>query len=725
MEREFGREDGLHAHPSAARGFGNRDGAHGGPSAQTSGPSRRADVAAAKRRRAAKARRAGGCIGDGRGAWIGLLAVVATAARAHAQDIPLAPVAEGSRSSGRLETYVVTATRIREPLADMPQTVEVLTSEDMQSREQPMISDILRQATGVQVQQTGELGAQTSVNIRGSDPDQVLTLIDGVQVNAGTFGAFNYANLVPEPFDRVEVLRGGGGSLYGSEAIGGVVNFITRHGVGNGGGMISGAGGNGDTDREAATFSAERGGFGLAGAATHYGTAGFGPGIPLDAEGTRTVHNTAFDLTTASLRGDWRPTETGDLYAIGHYIRSHVGLQDANNYLGVLDPNARQDEDFWFGKVGWEDAPLEGLSYRVDGAYVQDDARYADPPDGLNPAETRSSIPTATIQGDAQANYAWRKWSVTTLGFQYIRRTATVDSLFVSGDPYYTSFDVGRNDYGVFAQQQVRPFGDALVLIGSIRWDNDSQFGDVVVPAANAAWRYERTGSRLRASYAEGFRAPSFNELYFPDFGNPNLAPERSSEWDVGLDQEIFSPLYTISFTWFDRRVKDDIVTVLVDPENLVFQPENVGHVDTQGFEVVPAVDLGHGLTAGASYTYTGIRSSVASEPVLRRPYNLLAAFAMLRRPRLLAAADAFEARVDVFYTGNRPDVDAETGAYVQNPGYARVDLALAWQLPWKLAGVAFTAFGNVSNLLDRTYEDVLGFPTRPLNVLFGLRATF
>ncbi|MFM7142921.1 MAG: TonB-dependent receptor plug domain-containing protein [Alphaproteobacteria bacterium] len=643
---------------------------------------------------------------------------------ARAQELPLAPVDESVLPDNQLETYVVTANRIREPLSSTPQTVEVLTSEDMQSREQPMIADVLRQATGVQVNQAGEPGTQTSVVIRGSDPDQVLTMIDGIQVNAGTFGAFNYANLVPEPFDRVEVLRGGGGSLYGSEAIGGVINFITRHGTTDGGVMASGAGGNGNTDREAGTFSAARGNFGIAGAATHYGTDGFGPKIPVDAEGTEFVRNGGFDLSTASLRGDWRPTPTGDLYAIGHYIRSHVGLQNANNFLGILDPTARQDEDFWFGKVGWEDAPVDGLTYHFDGAYVQDDARYSDPPDGLNPTETRSSIPTQTIQADAQANYEWRKWSITTVGFQYIRRTASVNSLFVDGEPFYTNFDTARNDYGVYAQEQVKPFGDAVVLIGSVRWDNDDQFGSIVVPAANAAWRWAPTGTRLRASYAEGFRAPSFIELYFPDFGNPNLDPERSSEWDVGIDQELFSPRYTISFTWFDRRVKDDIVTVLVDPETFEFRPENVGHVDTKGFEVVPSADLGHGLSVGASYTYTGIQSFGDSGPVLRRPYNLLAAFAMLQRPRVFGADDALQVRLDVFYTGNRPDVDPETGEYVQNPGYARVDLGLAYQLPWKLAGLAFTAFGNVSNLLDRDYEDVLGFPTRPLNVLFGLRAT-
>ncbi|MFM8411744.1 MAG: TonB-dependent receptor, partial [Alphaproteobacteria bacterium] len=143
--------------------------------------------------------------GRGRGAGVAAVVIAAfatglAAGAARAQELPLAPVDESVLPDNQLETYVVTANRIREPLSSTPQTVEVLTSEDMQSREQPMIADVLRQATGVQVNQAGEPGSQTSVVIRGSDPDQVLTMIDGIQVNAGTFGAFNYANLVPEPF---------------------------------------------------------------------------------------------------------------------------------------------------------------------------------------------------------------------------------------------------------------------------------------------------------------------------------------------------------------------------------------------------------------------------------------------------------------------------------------------------------------------------------------------
>jgi vitamin B12 transporter len=628
-------------------------------------------------------------------------------------------------ASTQLDPIVVTATRTRNLLSDTPQTVTVLTREDIASREDATIPDVLRSVVGLDVVQAGSLGTQASVFIRGSDSDQVLTLLDGVQVNSSTLGAFDFANLAPEPFERVEVLRGGGGSLYGSEAVGGVINFITRRGREPALLTLSGAGGNGDTDRETATFAGRTERFGVAGTATHIGTQGFGPAVAENEAGTVKKHNDAYDATTVSLRADYTPTETGTLYAIGHYIRSHVGLLNASNFLGVLDPNANQRNDFYFAKLGWEDSPLPGLSYRLDGAYVRDDARFDDPPDVGNVAETRSSIPTEVVQADAQANYAFRDWSISTVGFQYTYRAASVSSFYTFSDPQETLYDASRNDYGVYAQEQIRLFADRLTMIGSVRHDHDTQFGDVTVPSAVFAWRFMSTGTRLRATYAEGFRAPSFNELFFPNFGNPDLGPERSSEWDVGADQSLWSDRFTLAVTYFDRRVKNEIVTVLVDPDTFEFRPENVGRVDATGVEVSPAVDVGKGFTLGGAYTYLGLRSFGGTTAVLRRPNNRMAAFAMYSTPELTGRDDGFRARVDVFFVGDRPDANPTTGQIGTNPQYTRVDLALSYTLPWRWAGVAWSTFANVSNLFDRQYDEVLGFPARPINALCGLRATF
>jgi outer membrane receptor protein involved in Fe transport len=177
--------------------------------------------------------------------------------------------------------------------------------------------------------------------------------------------------------------------------------------------------------------------------------------------------------------------------------------------------------------------------------------------------------------------------------------------------------------------------------------------------------------------------------------------------------------------TYFDRRVIDDIVTVLVDPETFTFAPVNLGRVDATGVETGVNVDLGGGFHAGGAYTYLGVRSAGGADQVVRRPNNQMSAFVSYRTPQVFSASDAFQARVDVFFVGDRPDYDPTTGAIVTNPQYTRVDLATAYVLPWKLDGIAFSLFGQVSNLFDRHYQEVLGFPALPINALAGLRVAF
>ncbi|MFN8599376.1 MAG: TonB-dependent receptor [Candidatus Binatia bacterium] len=664
---------------------------------------------------------------------LALIAAPSAARVVRAEDAPGDEVVGGTDVTGdgktsRLDPVVVTATRTQTELSNLPQTVTVLSREDIEESKVDTVGDLLREVTGVQVQQAGGRGTSTSVFIRGSESDEVLTLIDGVQVNSVTLGAFDFANLTPEGFDRVEVLRGGGGSLYGSEAIGGVVNLITRRGEGSPNGAMSFAGGNGSTDRETGVFSAANDVFRIAGTATHIGTAGFGTEIPVDESGTVKKTNQDYDATTASLRADWTPTETGDLYGILHYVGSNVGLANASNYLGALDPNARLKGDFYFAKLGWEDAPLDGLSYRLSGAYVQDDQRYNDPPDPSNSALTRSRIPSEIAQGDAQANYAWQ-WSLSTIGFQYTRKAADVTSYSSFSEPPVTKYDPSREDYGVYAQEQVRLFEDNLILLGAVRYDNDQQFGNVTSPTAAMAVRLPWqpipgwwTGTRLRTTYAEGFRAPTFNELFFPGFGNPNLDPERSSEWNAGFDVELLDGRALVYSTYFDRRVKDDIVTVLVDPDTFEFAPMNLGRVDATGVETGIDIDLGAGFRFGGTYTYLGITSNGGADQVTRRPNNQMSSFVAWRTPQVFSDADAFQARVDVFFVGDRPDFDPVTGDIVTNPQYTTVNLATAYVLPWKLYDTSFSLFGQVSNLFDRNYQEVLGFPSLPINALAGLR---
>jgi vitamin B12 transporter len=668
--------------------------------------------------------------------------------RRHIASITLT-IALGARASSPAEELpatnvlapvVVTATRTPTSLEDTPQTITVLTRDELEAREDPSVADVLREVPGVNVTQSGSRGTTTSVTIRGSQTNQVLTLLDGVEVNSGTLGAFDFANVSPEGFDRIEVLRGSGGSLYGSEAIGGVINLITRSGTSPGLARTSLAGGNGATDREAGEFAGRSGDFALAGAVTHLSTAGFRPPAPVDASGSIKQNNDDYETTFVSARGDYLPTPTGSLHAIVHYLRSEVGLVNASNFINVsttpgefqsaLDPNARQRDDFYFAKLEWEDAPSEGLSYRLAGAYVRDDQRFRNEPDPANMDLTLSSIPNELFQGDAQVNYSFRKWSVTTVGFEYKRKDADVDtfdsfSVVPGVSDGRTSFRPGRENYSVYVQQQLRLLDDALIVIGGFRHDQNQQFGSITTPAADIGYRVWQTGTRFRATYGEGFRAPTFNDLFFPNFGFPGLKPERSAEWNVGIDQDLLGGRVRLSVTYFNRDVKDQIEATVVDPVNFKFEARNVGRVKAEGVEVEPSIDVGHGVRFGGAYTYLSTQSHGGSATVLRQPFNQMSAFVQYDTPALFAADDALQVRTSVFYVGDRQDADPVNPSNTNNPQYTRVDLAGSYRFPWRVKDVAFSAFANVANLFDRRYDEVLGFRARPLNFLAGLRATF
>ena len=209
---------------------------------------------------------------------------------------------------------VVTATRTEVPLNQLTTSLTVITSEELRERQAELISEVLRDVAGVNVVQTGSMGTATSVFIRGSTSNQVLVLIDGVEINSTTTGAYDFANLTTESIERIEVLRGAGGTLYGSQAIGGVINIITKRGQGPLDVGVSAQGGNGWTNRQVATLRGGVGNLGYAFSVGHIGSQGF-----------RSVNDDYRNLST-SARLDYQLTENASLKGIFHFIKSDVGL---------------------------------------------------------------------------------------------------------------------------------------------------------------------------------------------------------------------------------------------------------------------------------------------------------------------------------------------------------------------------------------------------------------
>jgi vitamin B12 transporter len=609
-----------------------------------------------------------------------------------------------------LPPMVVTATRTEVPLNQLTTSLTVITSEEIRERQAELVSEVLRDVAGVDVVQSGSMGTATSVFIRGSESDQVLVMIDGVEINSTTLGSYDFANLTTESIERIEVLRGAGGTLYGSQAIGGVINIITKRGQGPLDVGVSAQGGNGWTNRQVATLRGGVGNLGYAFSVGHIGSQGF-----------RSVNDDYRNLST-SARLDYQLTENASLKGIFHYINSDVGLFNNNNFASTPDPNARQATTQYVGKVEWEQKIMANWDYRISGSLYKEHDKFSDDVDSCvflgspcDPQRTRDIFRPQIGTGEFQTNYRLEDWSTSTFGVQYNRRSASTSG----------GIDEAIGNVGYYLQQQFQFLDRSLIMTPGIRLDDNQQFGTAWTPSFSAAYLFKEIGTRLKGGYASGFKAPTLNELFSPAgfgcpaFGNPNLGPEKSWEVNFGVEQNLVSDRVKITGTYFHRDVRDMIEgrPIPGDPFGC-FRAENVGRARFDGVEWALGIKLFSPLTLNANYTYLNWDTEDGTLP--RRPHNQGSVI-------LNYLQDALNINLIVNIVGRRDDFRAASPfGDIVAPGYVRVDLASSYTLPWRMPLVKqISLIGKIQNLFNKKYNEVDGFRAPPLNFLLGMRASF
>src|SRR5882724_9765250 len=608
-----------------------------------------------------------------------------------------------------LPPVVVTATRTEVPLNQLTTSVTVITAEDIRERQAELVFEVLRDVPGVEVVQTGSMGNTTSVFIRGSESDQVLVLIDGVEVNSTTLGAYNFANLTTENVERIEVLRGAGGTLYGSQAIGGVINILTKKGQGPLEVGVSAQGGNGWTNRQVVTLRGAAGKLGYSISAAHIASDGF-----------QSVNDDYRNLAT-SARLDYQATEDASLKGIFHFIKSDVGLFNNNNFASMPDPNARQANTQYVTKLEWEQKIIRNWDYRISGSMFKENEKFSDDVDSCVffgfpcDSRTRDRFRPLITTGEFQTNYRLEDWNTTTFGVQYNRRSASTSG----------GIDEAIGNVGYYLQDQLHFLDRRLIMIPGIRLDDNQSFGTAWTPSFSAAYLLNEIGTKLKAGYAKGFRAPTLNELFFPAgfgcpaFGNPNLGPEKSWEVNFGIEQNLVSDRVKISGTYFHRDVKDLIEgrPIPGDPSGC-FRAENVGRARFNGVEWTLGIKLFAPLTLNANYTYLDWNTADGTLP--RRPHNQ-------GNVILNYLQDALNINLIVNIVGRRDDFQAASPfGDIVTPGYVTVNLASSYILPWRIPLVKeISLIGKIQNLFNKKYDQADGFRAPPLNFLLGFRASF
>jgi vitamin B12 transporter len=608
-----------------------------------------------------------------------------------------------------LPPVFVTSTRTEIPLSQVTTSATVITDKDIQAQQAETVLQVLRTVPGLDVVQSGSRGNTTSVFIRGSESDHVLVLIDGVEANSTTLGAFNFAHLTTENVERIEVLRGAGGTLYGSQAIGGVINIITKKGQGPLEAGLSLEGGNGSTNRQALTLRGGAGQLGYSFSAARIASQGF-----------HSVNDDYRNLA-ASGRLDYQVTEDASLKGIFHFVKTDLGLFNNNNFASQPDPNAREATTQYLGKLEWEQKIFENWDYRISGSMFKEHIKDSDDVDACTffgfpcDSRTRDRFRPRIDTGEFQTNYRFEEWSTTTFGVEYKRRSASTSG----------GIDKAIRNLGYYLQEQFQFLDRRLIMIPGIRLDDNQSFGTAWTPSFSAAYLFRETGTKLKGGYAKGFKAPTLNELFFPpgfgcpSFGNPNLGPERSWELNAGVEQTVLSERVKLGATYFHREVQD-LIEGRPIPGNPFgcFRAENVGRARFDGVEWSLDIKLLTSLTVNANYTY--LDWDTADGKLRRRPRHR-------GNVNLNYLYDNLNVNLSANVVGSRDDFRAASPfGDIRKPGYGIFDLASYYSLPWKVPGVKnLTLFGKIENLFNKKYEEVDGFRARPLNFLLGVRAIF
>ncbi len=630
----------------------------------------------------------------------------------------LAPAASAGSaptlSEEKWEEIVVVGSYLPRPAREVGSAVTTFTADDIDARQVALGSELLREVPGTAVNRTGQVGALTQVRIRGAEGNHTLVFIDGIETNdpAQSF-EYNFADLMTWDVQRIEVLRGPQSALYGSEAIGGVVNITTTDPEPGFDGHARVEGGSFGTLQYGATVSG--GSESVRGllSANRYDTDG------ISQSAVQSGEKDGYQTTT--LHGKLA-------FEISDQLQARLVLRHSDNEVDF----DRQDFDF-------PDTATQGLL--VD----SDDHTESEQLHGL--AELRANLVDGRWLHRLALGYTDTESDsyssdVYSSGVRGERRQYEYETTFLFGDgglrhaltggiereewefenivPSYPDANHSQDDdqTSLIAEYAVSVRENASVSI-SVRHDENDLFDDASTFRTTGSYLFTRSGTRVHASYGQGITNPSFYELfgYAPSTfeGNPDLEPEKSEGWDIGVEQAFWDGRALVDVTYFDATLEDEIATVF-DFNTFLSTPVNEdGESDRSGVEVSVQARLSEAWSVRGSYTYLD-----AADPD---------GAVEIRRPKNSGSVDVNFAfmggrgnfNLGALFNGQQEDnefVNATPETRVTLDSYTLVNAALSFDLT---PGVQVFVRGE--NLLDEDYNEVFGFRSPGAAGYLGVRA--
>jgi outer membrane cobalamin receptor len=632
------------------------------------------------------------------------------------------------------ESMVVTATRNDAPTGQLAASVTVFDRDAIERRGDALVGDLLRQAPGAAVVQNGGQGNVTSLFVRGGENSYTKVLLDGIALNEPG-GAFNFGGLSAGHLDRVEFVRGAQSALFGSDAMAGVLQLVSRRGVAGTGPSINaefGGGGNG-TGRGSASVS---------GGNSRWDYSLYGGRYETDNR----APNNHFDLNTVSFTGGGRLSRNITMRAVGRWEDGRAGAPGQTAF-GRPDMDAFFTQSQLVGGLSFEQHVTSRFTHRLtyslarsrqESTNLEFDAPYTPSYQGrVAPFEfydftydTSSTFRRhqAGYQADIRLTHggALAGAEFFTLAFDWDGERATLVDRMLN-----ESISPSRDNFGATLQHQ--HVNRWFALTTGVRAEHNEHFGDAVVPRVSAAIFVRPGGgtfgaTKLKGNFGRGIKEPTMRQSFSLspfDMGNPDLEAERARTFDAGLEQRLFDDRVKVEAVWFENRFDNQISTRTISFAPYQARYFNVGRTKARGTEIVVEIVPATGLHLMANHTFTDSEIVDASSEFSEA---LAAGQWAIRRPR-------HAAQVQASYERGRWSLDA-AGSYVGR----RNDSDFSSLLPpitfaegywlWRAQGQAritgaATAYLRVENLTDKDYMEPLGYPAWRRTVQAGVRLRF
>jgi vitamin B12 transporter len=607
--------------------------------------------------------------------------------------------AQAEQANVRLNEVVVTATKTEKDVLDVTQSVTVITGEEIKKSGATNVADAIQNAVSVTINDQGPKGGLQTISIRGASSAQVLVLLDGMRMNSPRDGSVDLSALPVslDDIERIEIVRGPSSALYGADAVGGVMNIITKKPTQTTSRIGGAIGSHGYDDILVSTTGKDSG--------VRYSISGereTSDGYRLNSDLRQWIVNgrMGYDLSAAS-----------SLDLTANYISKENGVP---GLVQFPSPNARQlERDAVYGVTYRQKAGKE-WDLKISGYQDQNTLEYQDPD-----FFTNSKHDTTSRDGEAQMTWLMNSWNLLTFGYE--SRRSDLNST--------DSGDHSASNKAGYIQDEIS-MGDSLIIVIGDRYDKHSIYGDKASPRASARYLIKGTGTIFRASAGKSFRAPTFNDLYWPfssstffgttfvTQGNPNLVPESAREYEGGIEQPLGKGTM-LKVTGFRRKVDNLINWTASQPDatTFVYMPQNIGKADIKGWETEIAIRFSDAVMFGANYTYI----NPVDETTGQKIYYTIPKSQTKGHVTISLDADTY-----LYVEGRSVDNYVPTGQ--PDWHYSVVDAKIAEKIG-KKAGIKGEVFFAMSNIFDRQYNSITSisgdYPAPPREIRGGVTLSF